>query len=128
MIPVVKRATPAARALLSQATKKWPKRSRKSDGLLPSAAHLKQNSKSDHNTGFAADLTHDPVNGPDCAVLFKTLRDDPRVKYLIHNGKIWSKEKGERAYTGPSPHTHHIHVSIKDGMGNDTSPWFKEGK
>ena len=128
MTEIVKKAQPACLALLKQATVKWPKRSKKSDGLLPSAAHIKQSPNSDHNTGFGVDLTHDPVNGPDCAVLFKTLRDDPRVKYLIHNGKIWSKEKGEKAYTGPSPHIHHIHVSIKDGMGEDTSPWFKEGK
>lgn len=122
-MPVVPQ--PACKALLAEATKKFPKRSKKSDGLLPSAAHMKQNPKSDHNTGYAVDLTHDPKNGVDAKVLFTKFRTDPRVKYLIHNGLIWSKEKGERKYTGPSPHKHHIHVSIKDNMGADVSPWFK---
>ena len=128
MTTIAKKAQPACTALLRQATAKWPKRSKKSDGLLPSAAHIKQSPNSDHNTGFGVDLTHDPVNGPDCSVLFKTFRDDPRVKYLIHNGKIWSKEKGENPYKGVNPHKHHLHVSVKDGMGADTSPWFKEEK
>lgn len=122
-------AQPACKALLAQATKLYPKRNKASDGLLPSAQHIamdkKAGIKSDHDTGYAVDLTHDPANGIDCATLFYSFRADKRVKYLIHNGKIWSKEKGERAYTGPSPHIHHIHVSIKDGMGDDTSVWFK---
>jgi len=125
-MPVVPQ--PACKAVLTQATAKWPKRSKKSDGLLPSAAHiamdLKAGIKSDHDTGYAADLTHDPANGVDAQLLFVSLRKDKRVKYLIHNGKIWSNEKGERPYKGPSPHTHHIHISVKDGMGSDTSPWF----
>ena len=48
--------------------------------------------------------------------------------HILNIVKIWSKEKGERVYKGSSPHTHHIHVSIKDGMGDDISPWFKESK
>ena len=126
-MPVVPQ--PACKVLLEQATKLFPKRNKASDGLLPSAAHIAMDKKaginSDHDTGYAVDLTHDPANGVDCAKLFIGFRTDKRVKYLIHNGKIWSNEKGERAYTGPSPHVHHIHVSIKDGMGADTSPWFK---
>jgi hypothetical protein len=85
---------------------------------------LKAGIKSDHDTGYAADLTHDPANGVDAQKLFVSLRTDKRVKYLIHNGKIWSNEKGENPYKGPSPHIHHIHISVKDGMGSDTSPWF----
>ena len=65
MTPVVKKATPAAIAVLRQATGLKPLRKKISDGLLPSAAHLNQNPDSDHNTGYAVDLTHDPVNGID---------------------------------------------------------------
>ena len=124
MIPLAKRATPAAIAVLRQATAHWPKRKKASDGLLPSAAHVKQNPNSDHNSGFAVDITHDPVNGIDCAFAFIKLQQDKRVKYLIFNGKIWSKEKGNREYTGPNPHKKHLHISIKETCGNDTSPWF----
>jgi hypothetical protein len=63
---LAKRATPAAIAVLRQATALYPKRNRLSDGLLPSSAHIKQSPNSDHNTGLAVDLTHDPKNGVDC--------------------------------------------------------------
>ena len=121
---VARTAQPAAIALLRQATALWPKREKASDGLLPSLAHLEQSPNSDHNTGHAVDLTHDAVRGPDCAKVFKELQKDKRVKYLIYRGVIWSPERGSRAYTGKNPHMKHLHVSIKDGYGKDTSDWF----
>jgi len=123
MKPIAKRATPAAIAALRQATALAPKRKTASDGLLPSRAHLSQSPNSDHNTGFAVDITHDPI-AFNCTPLFVKLQDDPRVKYLIFKGKIWSKEKGSRDYTGSNPHNKHLHISIKEGCGDDTSPWF----
>ena len=124
MIALAKKACPAAIAVLRQATALKPKRKKASDGLLPSAAHVKQNPNSDHNSGFAVDVTHDPVFGIDCAFAFIKLQGDKRVKYLIFNGKIWSPEKGNRDYTGPNKHNHHLHISIKETCGHDTSPWF----
>lgn len=124
MKPVVKKATPAAIAVLRQATALRPKRRKASDGLLPSAAHLKQSPTSDHNTGLAVDLTHDPKNSIDCVDLFIKLQEDKRVKYLIFQGRIWSQAKGVLKYTGSNPHNKHIHISIKDNYGNDTSDWF----
>ena len=126
MKPVMK-ATPAAIAVLRQATAIKPSRKKASDGLLPSAAHIKQSPTSDHNTGYAVDLTHDPESGVDCSDIFEKLKEDKRVKYLIFNKKIWSKDKarlGNRPYTGSNPHTKHLHISINDGYGDDTSPWF----
>ena len=124
MKPVAKKATPAAIAVLRQATKLSPSRKKTSDGLLPSKAHISQSPNSDHNTGYAVDLTHDPKNNIDCADIFKQLQNDPRVKYLIFNYRIWTPEKGVDVYTGSNPHTKHIHISINDKCGNDTSPWF----
>ena len=124
---VVKVASPAAIAVLRQATALWPKRKKLSDGLLPSSAHLAASPNSDHNTGLAVDLTHDPENGVDCAVIFENLKEDKRVKYLIFNKKIWSREKkrlGNRPYSGSNPHTKHLHISIEPDMASDTSPWF----
>jgi hypothetical protein len=126
-VKLVKQAKPAAIAVLRQATALKPKRMKASDGLLPSAAHLKQSPTSDHNTGYAVDLTHDPKHGIDCAEIFQKLKEDKRVKYLIFKGKIWSKERadeGDRKYTGSNQHTKHLHISINEGMGKDTSPWF----
>ena len=124
MKPLVKKATPAAIAVLRQATAIAPLRMKASDGLLPSAAHIHQNPNSDHNTGYAVDLTHDKLGGIDCFLLFQKLQADPRVSYLIFQGKIWSREKGLRDYTGSNKHNKHLHISIKEGCGDDTSPWF----
>lgn len=127
MKPVVKKASPAAVALLRQATALAPKRLKASDGLLPSVAHQKANPNSDHNTGLAVDLTHDPSSGIDCAVIFEKLKEDKRVEYLIFNSKIWSRAKskpGNRPYTGSNPHNKHLHVSISADSADDTSPWF----
>jgi hypothetical protein len=124
MIPLAKTATLAAKSVLRQATAIKPKRVKASDGLLPSAAHVNQNPNSDHNSGFAVDLSHDPVNGINCHEAYAHFKSDSRVKYLIFKGKIWSAEKGERVYTGSNPHNKHLHISIKESCGNDTRPWF----
>jgi hypothetical protein len=127
MKPVVKKATPAAIAVLRQATAICPSRKKASDGLLPSAAHISQSPNSDHNTGYAVDLTHDKLGGIDCVNLFQQLKADKRVKYLIFQGKIWSADRakeGDREYTGSNKHNKHLHISINEGCGDDTSPWF----
>ncbi len=124
MTRVAKRATPAAVAVLRQATALRPKRKKASDGLLPSAAHMKQSPNSDHNTGYAVDITHDPDSGIDCVEMFIKLQDDKRVKYLIFQGKIWSQKNGVYRYTGSNPHNKHLHISIREGYGNDKSEWF----
>ena len=121
---IAKRATPAAIAVLRQATALRPRRKKASDGLLPSAAHITQSPNSDHNTGYAVDLTHVPLHGIDCVELFINLQEDKRVKYLIFQERIWSQAKGVLNYTGSNPHNKHLHISIKDGHGNDTSEWF----
>lgn len=127
MKPVAKTATPAAKSLLKQATKRWPKRAKASDGLLPSAAHLAASPNSDHNTGHAVDLTHDPKAGVDCHELFQKFKQDKRVAYLIFDSKIWSRARaseGDRRYTGSNPHSKHLHVSIDPKHDKDTSTWF----
>jgi len=88
---------------------------------------MKQSPDSDHNTGLAVDLTHDPKNGIDCDEIFEKLKGDKRVKYLIFRGKIWSEERseeGNRKYSGSNPHNKHLHISIVASRCNDVSPWF----
>jgi hypothetical protein len=123
-IKIAKAAMPAAIAVLRQATALRPKRKKASDGLLPSAAHIQQSPNSDHNTGYAVDLTHDPENDIDCVELFIKLQEDKRVKYLIFQGRIWSQTNGVSKYTGSNPHDKHLHISIKEGYGCDESAWF----
>lgn len=127
MKPLAKKPSAAAVAVLRQASAIAPKRKKASDGLLPSAAHVKANPNSDHNTGLAVDLTHDPKNGIDCKVIFEKLKEDERVEYLIFDKKIWSKAKakqGNRPYSGSNPHTKHLHINIYADKAKDESPWF----
>ena len=124
---------PACKALLAQATERWPNRSRRSDGICPSAAHSVVNPTSDHERGLAADLTHDPANGCHAHNWARELvaRRDPRVTYVISDGEIANSTSVAgfppwvwRRYNGANPHTTHAHVSIKSGARDDTSPWF----
>ncbi|MFC5380366.1 VCBS repeat-containing protein [Aquipuribacter nitratireducens] len=46
------------------------------------------------------------------------------VQYLIWNKRIWNARSGWKAYTGSSPHTDHVHVSLSwDGAWKRTSWW-----
>jgi hypothetical protein len=123
---------PSVRAALQQATVRWPKRSRASDGTLGDAAHAAR--QSDHNPDadgvvHAFDLTHDPADGVDCETLATLLvqRRDKRVKYIIWNRRICNSNTWTwRAYGGKNPHTKHMHVSIHDTYAAETdeSPWW----
>lgn len=55
---------------------------------------------------------------------------DPRIAYIIWNGRIISstKQNGKaawtwRVYTGSNPHRDHPHVSVNDKHETDASPW-----
>lgn len=119
---------PACKAALAQATKRWPGRRTSSDGVCASAQHSKQNPTSDHETGNAFDLSHDPEHGVDTYALADMMRrnPDPRVKYVISNGRIWnpSISPNWRKYTGANKHDHHMHVSIIPGARGDRNDWW----
>jgi peptidoglycan hydrolase-like protein with peptidoglycan-binding domain len=125
-VPLASEPTPAARSMLLEANRRWPARRKDSDGLLPSPEHYKANPDSDHNDGYAVDLTHDPAHGVDTYILARQLADhgDARVKYIISNRQIFTPGEGWVAYHGSDPHTNHMHVSILHGHGDDTHEWF----
>ncbi len=60
----------------------------------------------------AVDITKLPGDATDA--LIETLIADPRVWYVIHCGRIWSRTYGfkPRKYTGANPHDDHVHVSL----------------
>jgi hypothetical protein len=115
-----------------------PKRSKKSDGWIGDAAHASR--ASDHNPWVkgsdgvgvvtAIDITHDLAGGMDCSALAGALstRRDPRIKYIIWNGRICSSEVEPwtwRKYTGKNQHTHHLHISVKPEpeLYDKVEPW-----
>ena len=114
-----------------------PNRSRASDGTIGDPNH--QSHTSDHNpwvidggigvvTGL--DLTTDPAHGCDIPRIINAIvaSRDPRIKYIIHNRKILSSTTAPwtwRNYTGPSPHEHHGHFSVKSDKAHydNEAPW-----
>lgn len=102
---------------------KWPKRSKKRDGTIGNAAH--KATKSDHNPNSrgsvnAIDITYPGVD-PD--VIISAVKKHPSASYVIFNRKIWSASHKwvPRPYTGASPHTEHLHISIKQGVKAEQS-------
>lgn len=82
-------------------------------GIWGDKAHQKR--KSDHNTGDAIDLDTHGQYRPEVIDSLVNEADQRNIKYIIHNGKIWSKDKasqGWRNYTGSNAHKGHIHVSF----------------
>lgn len=122
--------------LRSQINAAYPARSKASDGTIGDAAHAK--TKSEHNPDAggvvrAFDITHDPahgLHGTSLALKLVSSRD-PRILYVIWNRSIarsyakpgipaWTWAK----YTGPDPHTNHVHLSVvADARANSTTPW-----
>lgn len=123
---------PACAAALREATVRWPHRNRASDGTIGDTAHSARSS--DHNPDergmvLAFDLTNDPAHGCDAHALVEqaVARRDPRIKYAISQGRIWSalrEDEGWRSYSGSNPHDKHAHVSVHRSHENDTSPWW----
>lgn len=124
-------------ALRAEYDRAWPGRDTTSDGTIGDDAHAGRTS--DHNPDAggvvrALDLDGDVPGGIDGAAdLAEHLRDrrDPRVKYVIHAGRMFSAydhAQGPawtwRPYTGPNPHTGHVHVSVvADRRAQDDAPW-----
>lgn len=123
---------PAVKAALAEATRRWPRRSTASDGTLGDTSH--RASRSDHNPDadgvvLAFDLTHSPGEGCDAHRLVRlaVARRDPRIKYVISQGRIWSSARaaeGWRTYSGSNRHDKHAHVSVHKRYADDTRPWW----
>jgi hypothetical protein len=85
-----------------------------SKGIWGDKAH--QQRVSDHNTGDAEDFGFkDPKDAQGAIQKLQSEAKQRGVKYIIYNKQIWNPEISDewRPYTGPNPHSDHIHVSYK---------------
>lgn len=135
------RAAEALKTLRRQVDAAFPNRNKAWDGTVGDAAH--QSRASDHNPWIsdgeygvvsAMDVTNDPASGCDAEKIVAALRasKDPRIKYLIWNRRICNSQAiGDapawawRSYSGPSPHDHHVHLSLKPekALYDSTANW-----
>lgn len=129
---------PALTTLRRQITTAHPDRSTTHDGWIGDQAHAAR--KSDHNPDqsgdvHAVDITHDPAHGVDGPALAEHLRTtkDPRIKYVISNGRIFAGPAGPhpwtwRTYPGTNPHKTHLHISCRAGpFARDSHVWSLPG-
>jgi hypothetical protein len=122
--------------LIQQVDDAYPKRDRSSDGSIGDAAHASRDS--DHNPfdGFvhAVDIDEDIAPGVDLKAWVAAVEKarDPRVRYLIYEGRILKAYKSNglpawswHRYDGPNSHSHHVHVSIirSAAARDDLRPW-----
>lgn len=119
---------PSLVQLRNEVNKRWPNRSKVSDGWIGDTAHSAR--VSDHNPDYknggvvrALDIT---VKGIDVNLLLKHTTNDSRVSYVIYNRRIYQHSTGWKPYSGSNPHTSHVHVSIahKPTAEKDTKLWF----
>jgi hypothetical protein len=126
----------AGQQLREQFDDSYPDRDRRSDGWVADARHLAQGT-SDHIpdavTGIvrAIDVDRD-VSGTAKPDLMPDIADqirlcakagDKRIAYVIFNGRIASPRLGWRwrVYRGPSPHSHHCHISFNKEGDHDST-------
>lgn len=119
---------PSLVQLRSEVNSRWPNRPKGSDGTIGDAAHASR--ASDHNPNVrgsvnAFDITYP---GVDPKVIIAAVSKHPSANYVIFNRKIYTRSGGWKAepYSGISPHTEHLHVSILQSIKaeNDTTPWL----
>ncbi|WP_380166580.1 hypothetical protein [Jannaschia sp. R86511] len=122
----------------------YPGRDKASDGWIGNAEHASRGNGSDHNPDRshplgivrALDLDKDDRDGSR-ANIAQTVVDamlrtkDPRVKYVIWRGRMFSSYVSRgvpawtwRPYNGVNGHFEHVHVSVNPGStGDRPGPW-----
>jgi len=108
-------------------------RNKSLDAFIGDQAHASR--KSDHNPNSAGvvcayDITLDPAHGADMHAMADYMRThmDKRVQYIISNKRIANPDIQSgawRPYNGASPHSAHIHVSVKQNKAlyDNEDPW-----
>ena len=123
---------PSLVQLRNEVNKKWPNRPKGSDGTIGDPAHASRNS--DHNPNSrrsvnAIDITYP---GVDPKTIINAAAKHPSASYVIFNRKIYTRSDNWKAkpYSGISPHTEHLHISIKQNAAaeQNMTKWFGVAK
>lgn len=133
------RKAESLKKLLEQINADYPGRDKSSDGWIGDAAHATR--KSDHNPWVidakgvgvvtAIDIDEDleiNLHSLERIVDAICISEDPRVKYIIYEGRITvkgSKLQAWKQYKGTNGHRHHAHISVfpEPRFYDDRSNW-----
>lgn len=113
---------PILTRLVGTLNSRWPNRDHKSDGWIADAAHYARGN-SDHIPDWsstppgvvrAEDIDIDGIHVP---TVLASLFLHPSTRYVIYQKKIWNISRAFKpAYYTGTPHTQHIHDSIRHGL------------
>ena len=114
---------PSLVQLRNEVNARWPRRPKGSDGTVGDTSHSAR--ASDHNPNNrgsvnAFDITYP---GVDSKAIIAAVSKHPAGNYVIFNRKIYRRSNGWKAepYSGASPHTEHLHVSILQTVAAEQS-------
>lgn len=77
-------------------------------GLRPGAMIAGTNRRSLHADGLAVDLAG---SRKDMLAAAREARELPLVREIIHDGRVWTSRRGDRAHSG-NPHRGHVHIGF----------------
>ena len=118
---------PSLAQLRREINTRWPNRDKASDGTIGDTAHSSRASDHNPNSRGSVNAIDIDEDGIDAWGLVSLLITDPRVYYVIYEGRIWQRKYGfkPRPYTGINAHRKHVHVSIIQSVTaeQNTAPW-----
>ncbi len=125
---------PSLTQLLVQVDAAYPTR-HAADGTAAGQGHFNTNPSSDHTPDVNGDVRAGDIgevvenDAFDVAESIRLSRD-PRVKYVIHEGRLFSSYPHSngapytwRPYSGSNPHSSHVHVSVLASNQTNVFPW-----
>ena len=118
---------PSLAQLRRETNTRWPNRDKTTDGTIGDTAHSSRASDHNPNSRGSVNAIDIDEDGIDAWRLISLLITDPRVYYVIYEGRIWQRKYGfkPRPYTGINAHRKHVHVSIFQSAAaeQNTAPW-----
>lgn len=106
---------PALKQMLAEVNKKWPGRSKASDGGIGNAAHSARTSDHNPNGRGSVNAYDVTIKGINEQTLIAQAKKHPSVRYIIFNRRIMNRDIGNfapRYYSGANPHDKHVHISL----------------
>ena len=120
---------PSLVRLRDEVNRKWPTRSKASDGTIGDPAHSSRTSEHNPNERGSVNAIDITNAGIDVDALIGAAIRHPSTWYVISRGFIYSRRFAfvKRPYMGANPHNNHVHISILSTVKaeQDRTVWFQ---